>query len=96
MFQRRYRKGDWVIYRQLKCTTHPGPRAHNIDASVNGDTYSYFVDKYWIVAEVLADGSLLIKTRRGKTHIIDARDHQLRPASLLQRVLNRSRFAFST
>ena len=74
MFRRPFRQGDWVVYRRLKFTTHPGHRAHDVDASAHGDYYSYFVDKFWVVAEVLADHQLLLKTRRGKTHIVADND----------------------
>src|SRR6476619_8550248 len=54
MFQRLFKKGDWVVYRRLKVTTSPGPRTQAVDASAHGDDYMYFVDKFWIVADVLA------------------------------------------
>jgi hypothetical protein len=92
MFRREFRKGDWVVYRKLKFTTHPGNRAHGVEASVHGDDYSYFVDKYWIVAEVLVDHKLLLKTRRKKTHIVDDSDLNLRRASMWDRLWYRRRF----
>jgi hypothetical protein len=92
MFQRLFRKGDWVVYRRRKVTTHPGPRAQLVDASPHGDDYNYFVDKFWIVADVLADHNLLLKTRRGKTHTVDEHDSNLRHASLWERIRYRARF----
>jgi hypothetical protein len=92
MFQRLFRNGDWVVYRRLKVTTSPGPRAQAVDASAHGDDYIYFVDKFWVVADVLADHKLLLKTRRGKTHVVDDNDSNLRRASLWERIRYRGRF----
>ena len=92
MFRRRFRKGDWVVYRRLKYTNHPGRRAHDIYASENGDAYDYFVDKFWVVDDVLADGNLLLRTRRGKTHVVGNQDLNLRHATLWDRIRNRRRF----
>ncbi len=93
MWQRRYKPGDSVVYRKSKFTTHPGPRAQGVRASTKGDYYAYFVDKFWVVRKVLADGVLLVETRRGKTHLIDQCDPNLRRPSLMQRFLYRDRFA---
>ena len=92
MFQRLFKKGDWVVYRRLKVTTSPGPRAQKVDASAHGDDYMYFVDKFWIVADVRADHKLLLKTRRGKTHLVGDDDPNLRNASLWERIRYRARF----
>jgi hypothetical protein len=92
MFRRQFKVGDWVVYRRMKVTTHPGRRAHGVDASANGDDYNYFVDKFWIVAEVLADRNLLLKTRRGKTHVVGEHDLNLRHASLWDRIRYRQRY----
>jgi hypothetical protein len=92
MFRREYRKGDWVVYRRLKFTTHPGRRAQEVVASPNGDGYTYFVDKFWVVAELLAGNNLLLKTRRGKTHVVAAQDINLRHASLFDCIRYRRRF----
>ncbi len=89
---REFRQGDWVVVRRRKHTTHPGRHARDIFATANGDEYDYFVDKFWIVAEVLPEGQLRLQTRRGKTHIIDANDANLRPASLWDRLRYRGRF----
>lgn len=51
----KYSPGDAVIYRVEKHTTCPGPRAQDIRPDRKGDYYSYAVDKFWCVAEVLAD-----------------------------------------
>ena len=92
MFWRPFRKGDWVVYSRLKVTTHPGRRAHDVNASANGDDYNYLVDKFWIVADVLTDHKLLLRTRRGKTHVVGEQDLNLRHASLWDRIRNRGRF----
>jgi hypothetical protein len=87
-----FRQGDWVVFRRRKHTTRPGRHARDVFATANGDEYDYFVDKFWIVAEVLPDGKLRLQTRRGKTHVVDASDAHLRPASLWDRLRYRGRF----
>lgn len=92
MARRAFKQGDWVVFRRSKYTTHPGRRAQEVQAAERGEYYSYFVDKFWVVADVLPDGTLLLKTRRGKKHLIDANDPQLRHASLWERIRYRTRF----
>jgi hypothetical protein len=90
--RRAFVKGDWVIYCKTKYTTHPGQRAKDVRADANGDGYYYSVDKHWLVANVLADGKLLLQTRRGKQHVIKADDPNLRPATLWERICYRAQF----
>ncbi len=92
LFRSSLKSGDVVIYRKHKQTTHPGPRARHVNASSKGDHYSYMVEKFWIVGQVLSDGRLLLRTRRGKTHVIDDRDPNLRRATLWDRLRNPTRF----
>ena len=92
MRETKLKAGDWVIYRKLKHSASPGPRASNISPAQNGELYSYFVAKFWIVEEVVADGRLRLRTRRGKIHMIDASDANLRRATWWQRWLHKSRF----
>ena len=93
MLRRMYKPGDFVVYRKRKHTTHPGVRARSIEASPRGDYYTYFVDKFWIVGEVLANGRLSLRTRRGKTHTVSQKDANLRRPNLWDRIRYRSRFA---
>jgi hypothetical protein len=81
-----------VIYRKLKFSAAPGPRARNISPSPNGELYSYFVPKFWIVQKVLADGRLQVRTRTGKAHLINPSDPRLRHAQWWQRWLYKDRF----
>jgi hypothetical protein len=92
MWFAKFTTGDWVIYRKLKHSASPGPRAHNISPSSHGELYNYFVDKFWIVQSVLPDGRLLLQTRTGKTHVINASDPHLRRARWWERWLYNSRF----
>ena len=87
-----FKPGDCVVYRKMKHTTHPGRRAQFVHASSKGDCYSYFVEKFWIVRQVLANNTLLLQTRRGKTHVINERDPNLRRATLWDRIRYRERF----
>ncbi len=57
-----------------------------------GDDYSYLVDKFWMVAEVLSNNQLRLVTRRGKSRVISADDPLLHKAGWWQRFRNRNRF----
>ena len=87
-----FRVGDWVVYRKSKHSPHPGPRAANVNPARSGDLYAYTVDKFWVVREVLADGSVVVETRKHKRHVVAAGDPCLRKASLWQRWRFRNRF----
>ena len=89
---RKPRVGDKVVYAKDKHSGSPGQRAQDVTASPKGDGYSYIVEKYWIVKEIKEDGRLLLKTRRGKEHLIEADDPSLRAASLWERVFLARRF----
>jgi len=90
--KRRFQVADRIIYRKTKYSKHPGSRARLIAPTVNGDAYSYCVDKFWVVTSVFPDGTLLAKTRTGKLHRLNANDPNLRHATLWESFLNRSRF----
>ena len=87
-----YAAGDWVVYRKSKRSSAPGPRAQCVKASSAGEKYSYVVDKFWVVDAVLPGDKLLLRTRRGKLHEVDAHDENLRCANWLQRLIYRHRF----
>lgn len=87
-----YQAGDLVVYTLPKQGPTPGPRARSIHPSRMGDDYSYLVDKFWMVAEVLPDNKLRLVTRRGKYRVISADDPLLHKAGWWQRFRNRGRF----
>jgi hypothetical protein len=88
----RFVPGDWVIFQKTKFSTHPGPRAKNIHPARLGDMYTYTVEKFWIVAEVREDGTLLLKTRTGKTNLLPGTDQRLRKPTFWERQKYRLRF----
>ncbi len=90
--QPNWKPGDWAVYRKSKRSTTPGPRATNVMASSKGESYTYIVDKFWVVDSTLPGDRLLLRTARGKTHVIDANDPNLRKPSWLRRLLWRERF----
>jgi hypothetical protein len=97
MFQRSFKRvafkqGDWVVFCRMKHKTHPSRRARDIHPAANGDDYSYHVEKFWLVQDVLTNGQLLLQTRRGKQHVVDANDPNLRHATWLDRIRYPSRF----
>lgn len=81
----RWKRGDYIICSKQKHSSSPGPRARHIDASVGGETYSYLVDKIWVVQDVLTDGQLSLMTRQGKRHTLHANDPSLRRITLWER-----------
>jgi hypothetical protein len=85
-------KGDLVIYRVSKFSTSPGRRARNVRPNVKGETYSYQVDKFWVVVDSQQDGTLVVATRRGKQHVVAASDIRLRQARWWERWLFADRF----
>lgn len=87
-----YQPGDLVIYTMPKHSRHPGPRARSIHPAPMGDDYSYVVDKFWVVAELVDGQQVLLKTRRGKTHMVRTDDPLLRKARWWERWRYRSRF----
>jgi len=86
-----FKVGDWVIYRVTKHSRQPGPRAKGVAPTPRGDDYTYVVDKFWVVDEVRED-TLLLRTRRGKTHEIAQNDPLLRRARFWERWLFGGKF----
>ena len=87
-----FEPGQWVIYRKSKRGSSPGPRATSVKANAKGETYSYTVDKFWVVDDVLPSGEVQVRTPGGKTHRISTDDPNLRRAGLIARMLWRHRF----
>lgn len=88
----RFKVGDPAIFIVSKHSSYPGPRARHIYAAPSGDTYSYEVEKYWTVSEVLPNGQLKLVTRRGKCHEVQVTDPRLKPARWWKKWLLRNRF----
>lgn len=84
--------GDWAIYIKQKQSAAPGPRARDVMPATHGETYSYLVEKCWVVLEVLDSGELKLITRRGKIHTISPNDPALRKPTLWQKLTLASRF----
>ncbi|QDS90015.1 hypothetical protein EC9_42180 [Rosistilla ulvae] len=87
-----YQVGQPVVYRISKQSTKPGTRAIQVRPSPRGDHYSYCVDKFWRVEKILPGGAVCVRTRRGKRHVLDGDDCNLRPARWWERVLLRRPF----
>jgi len=84
--------GDWVVYRKQKSSTSPGPRAKGVYPSPKGELYHYVVDKYWVVQSIREDGTLELRPRQGKVHLIDPSDFRLRRAAWWERLLLARKF----
>lgn len=87
-----YKPGDRVVYQMSKRSTHPGPRARDIFPAPRGESYSYVVEKYWVVEDVIDSGRVVLKTRKGKTHIVPVNDFRLRPANWWEKFFHNARF----
>ncbi|QDV26552.1 hypothetical protein [Aureliella helgolandensis] len=87
-----YQVGDWVVYTKQKVSPSPGRRAQDVAPAAKGELYSYIVEKYWTVCDVLEDGQVKLRTRRGKEHLVKPTDPMLRKASIFERILLRKRF----
>tara|TARA_R110002072_G_scaffold103114_1_gene226292 strand:+ start:2723 stop:3295 length:573 start_codon:yes stop_codon:yes gene_type:complete len=87
-----WKPGDWAIYRKSKRSKVPGPRASSVKPNLKGETYNYVVQKFWMVDEVHADGTLTMRTTRGKTHRVPADDPNLTRPSWFARLRWRERF----
>ena len=88
----KFKKGDLVVFRKTKHGVHPSDRAIALKPAQSGEAYSYCIDKYWIVADVPNDRSIVVATRRGKRHQIETDEPNLRRASLIERLFFRDRF----
>ncbi len=88
--QRKHKRGDLLIYKKQKQSRKPGPRAHSVAAAVQNGLFSYVVDKFWIVEEIHEDGTLEVRTPRGKRHKLDPDDPNVRRATWWQRLRHRS------
>jgi len=84
--------GDRIIYRKTKISPFPGRRAYQITGSDKGENYTYLVDKYWVVADVLDDGLLVARTRRGKLNYVRTDDPNVRKARLTESLFRRNLF----
>jgi hypothetical protein len=88
----RFEVGEPVMFRVTKRSPHPGPRAIHVEPEPLGEGYTYDVDKFWVVQEVRPDGRLVLRTRRGKQHVVHADHERLRPARWWDRLLYGDRF----
>lgn len=89
---KKLKPGDWVIYRKSKSSNTPGPRAKKVVAAKRGESYTYVVDKYWLVKSRPDESTLLLSTRTGKEHLVAASDPNLRPVRWWERWLLANRF----
>lgn len=83
----KYTPGTPVVYLKTKRSPNPGPRAAHVQPTPHGEEYVYVVDKFWVVTEVRDEGQLVLRTRRGKQHIVAADDPQLRPMRWWEKLL---------
>ena len=86
------RAGDLVVFAKEKNSLSPGRRAKEVSPAAKGDEYSYIVEKYWLVKELLDDNRACLVTRRGKQHTVALDDPRLRRPNLWERWVLRDRF----
>jgi hypothetical protein len=84
---RQYTARELVVYEKQKYGTHPGPRAHDVHPATTGDSYAYFVNKFWIVeSRDATSGRLMLRTPTGKLHAVAETDPALRRLTLKERL----------
>ena len=88
----KYKVGDFIVFKKWKASTNPSPRAKDTFPSPHGDYYTYRIDKYWKVVEIIDDHTVVIETRRGKKHLIQTDQEGLRRAGLWDKMLHGKRF----
>jgi len=91
-----FKTGDQVVFCKTKQSARPGPRAKDVHPAEHGETYSYLVDKFWVVSRECEDGALELMTRRGKKHRVFVGDPGLRHAHWWERLWYRHRFPILT
>ena len=87
-----FKPGDPVIFRVTKQSTDPGPRALDVHPAQSGETYSYQVDKFWAVSDVVSEDTVQLVTRRGKQRSVAKDDLRLRHARWWERWFYGDRF----
>jgi len=92
MLERKLKPGDPVVYLKTKRSPRPGPRASHITPQQHGEGYTYQVEKFWRVREVLEGGKVLVYTRSGKQHVFDIADRNLHRANPIKYLLWRNKF----
>jgi hypothetical protein len=88
----RFRPGEVVVYRKHKSSLHPGHRARDVQPAPHGDSYSYSVEKFWLVVAVQSGNTLVCRTRKGKLHAVAADDPNVRPLRWWEKLFLRHRF----
>jgi hypothetical protein len=63
-----------------------------VEPQPNGEGYHYFVTKFWVIDEVIDDRHVRIRTRRGKTQVVEIRNPLMRRANWWERLRYRARF----
>jgi hypothetical protein len=87
-----FQTGDLVIYRKSKYAPHVGRRAIDVEPAAKGEFYRYSVEKCWVVEEVRSPDEIVVRTRSGRHHVLNAGDRNLRRARWWERLLFRGRF----
>ena len=88
----RIKVGEFVVFSKLKTSSHPSPRAKAIHPAQHGEYYSYIIEKFWKVVQVIDDETIEVETRRGKRHRLNKNTLLMRKAGLLHQLFSRHRF----
>ena len=84
--------GDFIIVQKWKASTHPSLRAKETFPSRNGEMYSYRIDKFWKVVQIVDDKTIEVETRRGKRYRLEKNGFKGRKAGFFDRLFYRDRF----
>ncbi len=78
--------------RVTRNSTRLPPGAKQVVPSLRGESYSYVLDKFWLVMGKADSGKLRVRTRRGREFQIDPDDRRLRAATWRERAVWRHKF----
>lgn len=80
-----FHTGDLVVYRRTEYGRCPEPGAFRVEATPNGETYSWCIDRYGQILSINADCTLVIQTGQGQQHVVRSDDPGLRRAGFFER-----------
>ena len=89
----KYKVGDFIVFKKWKASTNPSPRAKDTFPSPHGDYYTYRIDKYWKVVDIIDADTIEVETRRGKRHRISVKTENVRKMNFLDKWLMRRQMA---
>lgn len=85
----KYKIGDFIVFQKWKTSTNPSLHAKDTYPSQHGELYTYRIDKYWKVVEIIDANTIEVETRRGKRHQLSLKTTNFRKMNWIDRWLMR-------